>query len=202
MRGTRKRFSGSWSFALALQFLSSDKKLQGKPGTLKLTFSPLKMLVSNRNLLFPGGLFFRGEPLVSGRVHVWLSGTIQHVFKTRVLDVRNVENSASNSWLKRQLLQKCGSTFREIVFLQWCRDIMNLYDETAPHLLLCKYIKIDIYATSVVDICCFRRHHPEKLVMSGLSNLANILKWNILLPYIRCVHTCSYVYYPILDNHN
>ena len=72
-------------------------------------------------------------------------------------------------------------------------------------LLLCKYIKFDIYATSV-DICCFRRHHPQKLVMSSLSNLAHILKWNIYgwstvcLPYIRCVHTYLYVYYPILDN--
>ena len=36
--------------------------------SLKLTFSPLKMVVSNRNLLFQGAPIFRGELLVSGRV--------------------------------------------------------------------------------------------------------------------------------------
>ena len=55
-------FPTFWSESLVRDFPPSGLH------SLKLTFSPLKMVVSNRNLPFPGSIFQGLKMLVSGRV--------------------------------------------------------------------------------------------------------------------------------------
>ena len=86
--GTRLPNPGSgtfnWGYEVGAIPIASPRWPKGKPvkhmenhGTLpKTNSSPLKMLVSNRNLLFQGSIF-RGELLVSGRVHVNTDGKVQ-----------------------------------------------------------------------------------------------------------------------------
>ena len=68
LQGINISHLGKRKIIFKMPFLG-DMLLPWRLASLKLTISPLKMMVSNRNLLFQGSIF-RGEMLVSGRVLV------------------------------------------------------------------------------------------------------------------------------------